>query len=68
MERFVTKTFIIKPEHETAIKRVARANGDASASAGLRSILDEWAQLKALTSALQTQAMQQPAPAPLPGG
>jgi len=62
MERFVTKTFMIKPEHATAIKQVARANGDASASAGLRSILDEWTHLKALSSALRSQAIPAPAP------
>jgi len=43
-EKAITKAFVIFPVHIDLIKEKAESMGKASDSAGLRAILEEWAQ------------------------
>ena len=55
-EESITKAYVLFPEHVNLIEAKAVSMGKASASAGLRAILEEWAQSHGLAEQVTTES------------
>jgi len=52
------KTYMVEPVQDAIVKATAKDNGNSSESAALRSIIDEWARMKAIEAGIPIIARQ----------